>query len=85
MMDTFGWQVQGDAACSVSREVDDSHFGAERDDVAIFERKVDGDGVSHELWEYRFGHLGEQLVSERIWRSHRARDDVGVKPMGRQP
>ena len=31
--------------------------------------------------KYRFGHLGEQLVSERIWRSHRALDEAGVEPM----
>ena len=73
--------MQGNAAGGVPRKVDHSHLGAERDDVAVFERKVDGDVASHELGKYGFGNLGEQLVSERIWRSHRARDEFGVKPM----
>ena len=78
----LGWQVESDAAGSVSGEVHYSHLRAERDDVAVFESKVDGDVTSHELGENWFGHSGEKLVLERVRGSRFARNDFGVKSMG---
>ena len=61
--------------------MDHAHFGPERNDIAVVEAVVDGDGVSREPGKDGSRRHREQSVLQRTRGRRRARNDVRLQPV----